>query len=277
MQLVHRFSVGAPVGDVWRAFSRPEVTADCLPGTTIMGTEGDAVSGELKIKIGPLPLAYNGTATVRERAEEAHRLVIEAAGEDSRGHGTIMATINAALAGQGDGTDVELISDVSITGRAARFGDGAIKEAGERLLEQFESRLSAGLAAGDLLPPEPEPEPAEAAAVQPPVIIERQGVRRVPPPRPPAAPRERSRPPMAADRRSSRPPAVRQEVHPAAARLQPPRRPYVYQPPSNLAEPHWDALVRVGRPLIRRVGPPLAVAAAAGLLIVWLVRRPERE
>jgi carbon monoxide dehydrogenase subunit G len=264
MQLVHKFSVGAPLGDVWRAFNRPDLTASCLPGATVLGADGDVITGELKIKVGPLPVAYKGTVALRDRDDEAHRVVFDVEGADERGHGTIMATIIAAISENDARTDVELTSDLSITGRAARFGGGVIKDASERLLEQFESQLSARLASGELLPPE-EPEPTDAvqiaggtppeAEVQRAVTVEPVRVRATQPRSAPARP------------------AARPVIQPV--RAQRPPRPYVYQPPSNLAEPHWDTLVRVGGPIVRRVGPPLAVATALGLLIVRLVRPRE--
>ena len=271
MRLVHRFRVGAPLDEVWRAFNRPDLTATCLPGASIMDAAEDVITGELKIKVGPLPVAYQGTVTVRDRDEEAHRVIFDVQGADERGQGTIMATIAAALAATDASTDVELVSDLSITGRAARFGAGVIEDVTDRLLEQFESQLSARLVAGDLLPP-PEPEPAEAVPIS--------GAPQAAPISGASARPDAGVPPVG-DRGQVRParpapapvgPRSHAEIRTARERLQRPRRPYVYQPPSNRAEPHWDTLVRVGRPIVRRVGPPLAVATALGLLIVRLVR-----
>lgn len=265
MQLVHRLSVRAPLGDVWRAFNRPDLTASCLPGATVVDVGEDVITGELKIKIGPLPVAYQGTVTVRDRDDAAHRVVFGVDGADERGRGTIMATIMAVLTEDDGRTDVQLTSDLSITGSAARFGAGVITDVGEKLLGQFEDQLSAGLASSELLPPE-EPESAEAvpapggtardAEMQPTVTVERERVRPAQPPPAPAPAR----------------PAPRPAIQPAGPRVQPRPRPYVYQPPSNIAEPHWDTLVRLGRPVLRRIGLPLAGAAALGLLVVRLVR-----
>jgi hypothetical protein len=65
-------------------------------------------------------------------------------GTDKRGQGSASATIVSTLASAEIGTRVEVASDVSITGRLARFGRGnMIEEVSRRLLGEFATNLQA--------------------------------------------------------------------------------------------------------------------------------------
>ena len=118
MDLTHRFSVPAPVEEAWRAFNNLEALEPCLPGATITSVNGNDFAGSVKVKVGPIALVYNGSGSYVERDGEARRVVIEARGEDRRGNGTATATVTASFSGNGDQTDVEVVTDLAITGEA---------------------------------------------------------------------------------------------------------------------------------------------------------------
>jgi carbon monoxide dehydrogenase subunit G len=289
MQSTHRFTLPAPLEDARNAFRRPDVIATCVPGATIMTADRNEVRGALKIKMGPLPLAYDGRASFTEIDPATPQTLIEVDGADRRGHGTIAGTITASLADEGSGTQVELASDLSVTGRVAQFGEGVIKDAAEKLLEQFATRLAERVAEG-VAPPPPEEtlvgeqaaemvageaEAAAAAAVadnEPTVILERQRVEAD------RAQRERAQAPRMEPAASVPPQEADFAVPPRvfARAAQPPREPYVYRPPTNPAEPHVDVLKRIAGPLIKRAGLPLLIVAVIAFVIMRIVRRRQR-
>jgi carbon monoxide dehydrogenase subunit G len=151
MDLKHRFSVPAPLDEAWKAFNNLEALAPCFPGATIANVEGDDFAGSVKIKLGPISLLYNGSGRYLERNNEARRVVIEARGKDKRGNGTATAMVTASFTENGPQTDVEVLTDLAITGKPAQFGRGVISDVSDKLLEQFVScvsgRLGEGLAA----------------------------------------------------------------------------------------------------------------------------------
>ena len=158
MQLAHSFTVPAPLERTWREFNDLEGVAGCFPGATITSVEGEEFTGTVKVKLGPIALQYSGSGTVRERDEGAHRLLIRANGKDKRGNGTAGADVIATLTAAGDSTDVEVLTDLSITGKPAQFGRGVMQDVSDKLLGQFVACLESRLAAG----------PAEPGAVTPP-------------------------------------------------------------------------------------------------------------
>jgi len=66
MNLTHRFSVPASLDAAWAAFSRLDQIAPCFPGATVTHVNGRDYAGFVKIKFGPIPLVYNGSAQVTE-------------------------------------------------------------------------------------------------------------------------------------------------------------------------------------------------------------------
>jgi uncharacterized protein len=170
MQLEHHVSVPAPIDVVWGALLDPERVAPCMPGATLTGVDGDSFTGTMKVKLGPIVLLYKGTGTFTERDEQARRAVLKAAAKDSRGNGTVNATVTITLSQDGDQTSGTVVTDLSITGRPAQFGRGMIADVGGKILEQFASCLSDKLAAPAAAPvaaAEPAPESVAESETEP--------------------------------------------------------------------------------------------------------------
>jgi carbon monoxide dehydrogenase subunit G len=147
MQLEHHVSVPAPIDVVWAAVLDPERVAPCMPGATLTGVDGDSFTGTMKVKVGPIVLLYKGTGTFTEHDEQARRAVLKADAKDSRGNGTVSATVTITLTEEGDHTTGTVATDLSITGKPAQFGRGMISDVGGKILEQFAACLSDKLAA----------------------------------------------------------------------------------------------------------------------------------
>ncbi len=174
VELTHTFTVPASFDKTWAAFNDIEGVASCFPGATVSSVEGDEFKGTVKVKLGPISLTYNGSGTFVEKDEAARRFVVEAKGKDKRGNGTAAATVTASMnAASESSTEVEVLTDLSITGRPAQFGRGVIQDVSDKLLQQFmtclEQRVSgpppaeAAPAAEEAAPAAPAPEAAPAA------------------------------------------------------------------------------------------------------------------
>ena len=168
MELHHRFTVPAGVEETWAHFSDIEGVAGCFPGATVTEADAESFSGTVKVKLGPIALVYNGSGTFVEKDESAHRMVIDARGKDKRGNGTAGAKVTATMSEAAPGsTDVDVATDLSITGKAAQFGRGnVIKDVSDKLLGQFVDCLEQRLVAPTDAPPgeESAPTPPPGAA-----------------------------------------------------------------------------------------------------------------
>src|SRR5512133_534006 len=148
MDLMHRFSVPAGVHEAWNAFNDVEQLAPCFPGATITSVQDDEFTGELKIKLGPAALDYDGSGRYLERNETVHRVLIEANGNDRRRKGTAAVTMTASFTQNGAHTDVEVLTSLAITGKPAQFGEEVIADVSEKLLDQFVDCISGRVAEG---------------------------------------------------------------------------------------------------------------------------------
>jgi hypothetical protein len=134
----------------------------------------------VKVKLGPIALLYNGQGTFLEKDEAAHRFVIDAKGKDKRGNGTAGALVTLTMSPVPAGTEIEVVTDLSVTGKPAQFGRGVMQDVSDKLLGQFVGCLEQRLAAAEEVAyaplasvPEGDEEAATAdeAAVVPPAAV----------------------------------------------------------------------------------------------------------
>jgi uncharacterized protein len=248
MLLTHRFSVPARLDAAWAAFSRLDQIAPCFPGATVTDVDGRDYGGFVKIKFGPIPLTYAGTARVTELDRDAGRLVFRAQGQDRRGNGTATADVTATLTETGQITDVQVRTDLSLTGRPAQFGRGVVSDVSDRLLDLFVNCVSARFRDGDLAA-----DPREADAEETMEIPVVRG----------------DEPPAAAG-------AAAEAAAGAAAQLPPRGGSYAYRPPMTAAQPDLQVVATL-LPIVLKRYWPLLVAAAIGIAIGRRILRRRRS
>ncbi|MFD8612383.1 SRPBCC family protein [Streptomyces sp. NPDC059631] len=155
MELHHAFTVPVPADDAWRALLDIEGVAPCLPGAVVESYDGRTVTGSVTVRLGPVTVAYKGTAVFEEQDARARRMVLVASGRETRGQGTARATVTAALREREGATEVAVDTDLTVTGRPAQFGRGVLAEVGDRLVGRFADCLAlrlAGAAPGKAAP-----------------------------------------------------------------------------------------------------------------------------
>ncbi|MET8212887.1 SRPBCC family protein [Streptomyces sp. NPDC005373] len=148
MKLENTLSVPAAVGDAWKVLLDVERVAPCVPGATLTSSDGGTHHGRIKVKLGPIALTYQGTVTFLTRDEQAKVVVLEAGGREVRGNGTAKARVTCRLADAGpDRTDVHVETELTVTGKPAQFGRGALAEVSGALMDRFAENLAAELTA----------------------------------------------------------------------------------------------------------------------------------
>jgi len=150
IELDNSFTVPVPPEQAWDVLLDVERIAPCMPGASVTSIEGDEVAGQVKVKLGPLSLAYKGTAKFTEKDQENHTIAIEASGKETRGAGTASATVQAGLKPADDDghTLVSIHTALNVTGRPAQFGRSLLPEVSGKLIAQFASNLEALIAGG---------------------------------------------------------------------------------------------------------------------------------
>ncbi|WP_148573561.1 SRPBCC family protein [Nocardioides caldifontis] len=143
MRIDNQFTVPATPERAWEFLTDLGRVAPCLPGATVESVVGDALTGRVALRIGPMNMTYAGEAKFVVKDDANKVATIEAGGRDGRGGGSVKATIKASLAEAADGTDVLLTTELGMTGRVAQLGQGPVKELSTKLMGQFAECLAA--------------------------------------------------------------------------------------------------------------------------------------
>ncbi|MGA0328935.1 MAG: SRPBCC family protein [Ilumatobacteraceae bacterium] len=171
MELNHSFTVNQPIAETWQILTDLERIAPCLPGAQLQEVHGEVYKGVVKIKVGPITAQFKGDAQFEERNDSDFKAVLKASGRDTGGKGNAAATITAQLTPvDATSTTCNLLTDLSITGKVAQFGRGALADVSEKLLAQFSDNLNELIKTEGAAPApatEPAPAPAADAAGQP--------------------------------------------------------------------------------------------------------------
>jgi len=256
MDLTHRFTVPASIEEAWDAFNRLESIASCFPGATVSSIEGDDFAGSVKVKLGPIALVYNGTGRFVARDVAARRAVIEAKGKDKRGNGTANAKVTASFVQSGDGTEVEVVTDLAITGKPAQFGRGVIQDVSDKLLDQFVTCVSDKFAHG--FDPAPvavvDGADTEATVEMPVTDTAANGS-------PARAEATAAGLPKNSDTTAPGPPGGQSGA------------PYSYTPPQDSSTSDLNMLTTIAPVLLKRLGPALAGLVAVTWIVLKLIKR----
>jgi carbon monoxide dehydrogenase subunit G len=172
MQIENEFEVAAPPDRVFSFLLDVNRVVGCMPGAELSEVvDPDNFKGRVKIKVGPITVAYNGTARIAERDETARRAVLQADGRETTGPGSARASAVMTVVPAGSGSMVKLATDFNVAGRIANFGRGVMEDVSRRLIGQMAQCIKSNLesegaeseTAESAPAPEPAGEPAGAA------------------------------------------------------------------------------------------------------------------
>ena len=146
MRIEERFTVDAPIGDVWAFLTDPERVAAALPGAEIRERiDENTYQGGMAVKVGPVAAAYTGTVSF-ELHEEERLAVVQARGQGKAGMGTANMTMTSRLSAlPGGETEVTVDADLRITGILAQLGRGMIQIVSRNMFETFTANMTHAL------------------------------------------------------------------------------------------------------------------------------------
>ncbi len=163
MELTNTYHLAASVAQAWTVLACPPRAAACLPGAVLAapgsagtvqaapdvpagagpaGTSGAGAteSGVLHLAVNPGP--YEVEARVAEADNSAHWLLVTAEGTP----GLTAVRVTAVLRPWGSGTELSVLTDLTLSGRLARLGPGVVAAAASRLLGTFAANLETAAA-----------------------------------------------------------------------------------------------------------------------------------
>ena len=142
MELENSFVVPADIETAWKTLLDVEAIAPCMPGATLTSFDGDNFTADVKVKLGPVTMNFAGAGKFVTKDEATHTAVIDATGKETKGAGTAGALITAVLVEEGpNSTRANIVTDLTVTGKAAQFGKGVMADVSKRLIGQFAGNL----------------------------------------------------------------------------------------------------------------------------------------
>ena len=116
MEINNAFNVALPPAEAWAVLMDIEHIAPCMPGAEVTETVDEKTyKGRVSVRLGPVALTFDGVAQF-EAIDEARRQVrVSARGADPKGRGGAEAKVNFSLAADGDGTRVDIHTDLQLS------------------------------------------------------------------------------------------------------------------------------------------------------------------
>jgi len=150
LQLENSFPVAAPPERVFAYLLDVNKVAGCVPGAELSEVvDPSTFKGKVKIKVGPVTVAYNGTARIVDRDDSNHSASIEAEGRETTGPGSARATAHMSVVADGAGSTVKIVTDYNVAGRVAQFGRGVMEDVSRRLVGEMAACIAANIEAGE--------------------------------------------------------------------------------------------------------------------------------
>ena len=150
MQLENSFQVGAPPDKVFAYLLDVNKVVGCVPGAELTEVVDQATfKGKVKVKVGPITVAYSGTARISDRDDAQRSAVLSADGRETTGSGSARASATMKVQPSGEGSLVEILTEYHVAGRVAQFGRGVMEDVSKRLIKDMASCIQANLEAAD--------------------------------------------------------------------------------------------------------------------------------
>src|SRR5581483_12394825 len=146
MQLQNSFSVNAPPDRVFAYLLDINQVVGCVPGAELSEVvDPTTFKGRVKIKVGPITVAYSGTARIAERDDAGHSATLEAEGRETTGPGSARAKAIMKVVAEGSGSKVTVTTDYSVAGRVAQFGRGVMEDVSRRIVNDMAACIKANV------------------------------------------------------------------------------------------------------------------------------------
>jgi carbon monoxide dehydrogenase subunit G len=142
MLLEGKFTLKAPIQEVWDFLLKPETLASCIPGAEKMEAIDDKTyESVVKQKVGPISVKFKFTTKITEVDPPRHLKAV-GQGADIAKAGTFSQETTVDLREiSKDEVEVSYTSNVSLVGRLATFGERIMRAKAKSVGEEFTRNL----------------------------------------------------------------------------------------------------------------------------------------
>src|ERR671934_2018329 len=104
MQIENSFTVGAPPDRVYQFLLDVNQVVGCMPGAELAEVvDPTTFKGKVKVKVGPITVAYSGPARISERDDATRTATLSAEGRETTGPGSARASAKMKVQSAGEG------------------------------------------------------------------------------------------------------------------------------------------------------------------------------
>ena len=158
MQIENSFDVGAPPDKVYAFLLDVNRVVGCVPGAELSEVvDPNTFKGKVKIKVGPVTVAYAGTARITDRDAAARTATLEGEGRETTGPGNARAKAAMRVEESEAGSKVTVSTDFTVAGRVAQFGRGLMEDVSKSLVAQMAACIKSQLETAEQAPAPPGP------------------------------------------------------------------------------------------------------------------------
>ena len=146
MLIEGKFTLKAPIKEVWNFLLEPGTLASCIPGAEKMeAVDSKTWTGVVKQKVGPISVKLNFTQTFTEVDPPRHLKAVGKGSEATKaGTFTQETTVNLTEIGKSE-VEIAYTSNVSLVGRMATFGErimrAKIKSVGDEFARNLQGKM----------------------------------------------------------------------------------------------------------------------------------------
>jgi carbon monoxide dehydrogenase subunit G len=129
---------------VWDFLMNMENVARCLPGVEdVKQVDESTYDGTLRIKVGPIALALQGTIYVEARDREQWHGAMRAEAKDRRLGGGVRARMGMDLhAKSAAETEMQVTLEAHVLGKIGEFGQPVMRKKADAMLQEFAQQMS---------------------------------------------------------------------------------------------------------------------------------------
>ena len=160
MKIENSFRVDLPVSRAWATLLDIPGIVTCMPGAELLGVDDErSYRGQVKVKLGPVAVAFKGRVQLTEVDETQHQVRAKAAGTEEKGRGSAQADVSFRLTPDGAGTRVDVETNLTLAGAVAQYGraQGVIADVSKMMIDSFATNLQDRIGAGKGAPAAGEP------------------------------------------------------------------------------------------------------------------------
>ena len=142
MEISTTFTILLPPDQAYRFLLDLEQVAPCVPGGELGPAAVDGTyPANVTVRLGPMRLGYSGSLWISEQDASSRSAVLRAKANETGAQGSLDASMTMKVTPNGEGSRVDVHTELTLAGRAAKLGRGIVDDVARRLVAEMATCL----------------------------------------------------------------------------------------------------------------------------------------